>query len=184
MEADWSVEIGSGFPEIDGAWSGFVDLRLSLSTVDSLEEARNHPALREALLRLNAEESPIFTTKCDAWPLTSGEVDPDEFAATNITSNIGFASYIDVIERDPFRFASFALQESRARAIADVLRVNDLRQSRVDLVLRQAHLRENSGFGLTLYVAGCGANISEAETAWQAALEAAVAATIARDAGE
>src|SRR5690242_15140068 len=107
MEADWSVEIGPGLPVIDAAWDGFVDLRSSPEKIHAIVEARQHPALREALLMLNGAGSPVFTTKCDCWRLPVAEIDPDEFGATREIARVGFASYIDVVERDPSRFASF-----------------------------------------------------------------------------
>lgn len=180
MEADWSVEIGPKLPEINGAWEGFVDLRRFPGAVENIEEARLYPALRDALLMLNGEGSPVFTTKCDAWTIRDEDIDPDEFSATSETARVGFACYIDVLELDAGQFQSFEFHEQRAREIAMALRGVDLRGARVDTVVRRAHLSETSGFGLTLYVVGCGKNDADAITAWQAALRATVAATISR----
>ena len=179
MEADWSVEIGSGLPVIDASWGGFVDLRSSPEKIDEIEEARQHPALREALLVLNSAGSPVFTTKCDCWRLPESEIDPDEFAARREMARAGFASYIDVVARDPSRFASFELHAHQVRELTSDLRRLDLRQGRVDLVLRAAAFKEQNGFGITLYAAGCGATEGSAYVAWQPLLGAAVAATIA-----
>ncbi len=179
MEADWSVEIGPGLPVIEAAWDGFVDLRSSPGKIDEIEEARGYPALREALLVLNGHDSPLFTTKCDCWRLPGDEIDPDEFSATRETARAGFASYMDVVARDPSRFASFELHAHRVRELTSDLRRLDLRQGRVDLVLRTAAFNEQNGFGITLYAAGCGATEESAYLAWQAVLGAAVAATIA-----
>jgi hypothetical protein len=178
MEADWSVEIGPGLPVIDVAWDGFVDLQSSPEKTDEIEEARQHPALREALLALNGPDSPFFTTKCDCWRLPEAEIDPDEFAATREMARVGFASYIDVVERDTFRFASFDLHEKRVRELASNLRKTDLLSGRVDIVLRAAASCEQPGFGITLYAAGCGPSGGQAYVAWRAVLAAAVAATI------
>ena len=179
MEADWSVEIGPGLPVIDVAWNGFIDLQSSPERTDEIEEARQHPAVREALLVLNSARSPLFTTKCDCWALSESEIDPDEFAATREMARVGFASYIDVVERDPFRFASFDLHEKRVRELASNLRKTDLLSGRVDVVVRAAVLKAQNGFGITLYAAGCGATEGSAYVAWQAVLGAAIAATIA-----
>ncbi len=179
MEADWSVEIGAGLPVIDVAWDGFLDLRSFPERIDGIEEARRHPALRGALLAFNSGDPTVFTTKCDCWKLEGAEIDPDEFAASRETASMGFASYIDVVDREPGRFASLALHEQRARAIASILHALNLRTGRVDLVVRAADLNERSGFGMTLYAAGCGANDAGAYAAWNAVLVSAVAATIA-----
>lgn len=179
MEADWSVEVGSGLPRIDASWEGFVDLRKSPEKLDSIEEARSHSAIREALSLLNGADSPVFTTKCDTWTLTHEEIDPDEFAASGETARAGFASYIDMVGRNPARFASFEFHERRVRELTTLLRALDVQQGRVDMVVRAAHLQEQDGYGITLYAAGCGADEASAQTAWRAVLASAVAATIA-----
>lgn len=179
MEADWCVEVGRDLPIIEGYWPGFVDLRRSWDAIEKVQEARQHPALRDALSALNSERSPLFTTKCDAWPLAAEEIDPDEFAASSQTTGAGFASYIDVLERDATRFASFEFHERRARAIAAILRKVHLAQGRADIAVRRAYLQETSGFGVTLYAAGCGVDRAVAYGEWTAALAATVAATIA-----
>jgi hypothetical protein len=178
MEADWSVEIGPSLPEINAGWDGFVDLRSSQEKLKSIEEARSQPALREALLKLNTSES-VFTTKCDCWKLDEADIDADEFAASRDAAHAGFASYIDVVDRDAARFASFELHEQRVRAITSALLKLDVRQGRVDLVVRAAVYAGQSGFAVTLYAAGCGADSGRAQAAWRAVLGAAVAATIA-----
>lgn len=179
MEADWSVEVGPGLPRIDAAWEGFVDLRSTLAKLDSIQEARNHYAIREALLLLNGADSPVFTTKCDTWTLVQEEIDRDEFAASGDTARAGFASYIDVVARDIARFSSFESQERQARELTFGLRALDLRQGRVDIVVRAVFAKQANGYGMTLYVAGCGADDVYAYAAWSAVLGATVAATIA-----
>lgn len=178
MEADWSVEIGSGLPCIDASWEGFVDLRTAPRTIHIAEEAQ-HPALHEVLLTLNAKNSAVFTSKCDVWALVAKEIDPDEFGASRENANVGFASYIDILARDPAYFASFSFHEDRCRELVSHFRLLALPQCRVDLVLRAAVMNEQSGYGLTLYAAGCGVDEAGAYAAWQAVLASAVTATIA-----
>jgi hypothetical protein len=179
MEADWSVEIGPDLPIIDASWEGFIDLRHSLSAIDSIPEAAQHPALRNALLALNTDNSPVFTTKCDTWTLAKDEIDPDEFEARIENAQTGFASYIDLIERDSALTLSFGFHEQRICNLTSHLRQISLPNCRVDLVLRAAVIRDEHGYGLTLYTAGCGLDAAAAYTAWQTVLAAAVAATIA-----
>jgi hypothetical protein len=179
MEADWSVEIGPGLPRIDGFWESWVDLRDDPLAIEKVEEAVEHPAMGEALLTLNGGKSSVFTTKCDVWVLGEQEIDPFEFGATPETVRKGFASYIDVLESDSVQFASFAFHEERARGLASHLRAIDLRQGRVDVVLRAAEVRGLQGYGLTVYSAGCGGSEAEAYTSWRAVLVTTVAATIA-----
>ncbi len=179
MECDWSVEIGAGLPVIDGSWDGAVDLHASPSAVNTLDEAAKHPALREALLRLNAQNSPFVTSKCDVWTPAAEEIDPYEFAAMPDYALAGFASYIDVLVRDAKHFTSFPFHESYARGVISRLHKLDVHCGRIDLVIRAAIFEEKDGYGFTLYTAGCGANEASAYTAWQAVLAAAVTATIA-----
>jgi hypothetical protein len=72
MEADWTVALAPGDPVITVPWAAdggdmrgcrFVDLRLGAHLVDEIEEARSQPALRSALLLLNAATSPLWTAK-------------------------------------------------------------------------------------------------------------------------
>lgn len=179
MEADWSVEIGPDLPCIDASWPGFVDLRASTRSIGEIKEAAQFPALRNALFLFNAANSPVFTVKCDAWTLAEDEIDPDEFGALHEEACAGFASYIDVVERDCARFVGFPHHEQRAREVVTRLRPLDLGASRMDLVLRKAFVNGESGFGFTLYAAGCGANPESARKAWEAVLAVTVAATIA-----
>jgi hypothetical protein len=184
MDADWAVEIGPGQPRIDATWDGFVDLRRFPDAVGRVPEAAQHPALREILLALNAENSAVFTTKCDTWPLESAEIDPYEFSADSEHTGAGFASYIDVVDRDAAAFTSFAFHERRARELTSRLQALQLQQCRVDIVVREAiSEHEDSGYGLTVYAAGCGANHNAAYRTWETVL-AAVADTIASVPGE
>lgn len=178
MEVDWAVEIGPEQPFIDAAWEGFVDLQRAPHDITRLAEAALHPALRSALLTLNAKNSAVFTTKCDAWPLEPSEIDPDEFGAAREDTAVGFAAYIDLLERLPANFASFEFHERRAKEFTFQLRALELRQARVDIVVREAFSAEGRGYGLTLYVAACGATQVGAYQAWEKAI-ARVAATIA-----
>jgi hypothetical protein len=178
MEADWSVEVGPGLPCIEAWWPGFLDLRGSPHAVDTLPEPVLHPALRNALLTLNEAGSPVFTTKCDTWALPGDQIDPDEFGAGAGQAQTGFASYFDLLMRDPARFSSFSYCEQLARDIAAHLQSIPIACSRADVVARKAVKGEEDGYAITLYVAGCGAADSAAYAAWQTALAAAVAATI------
>ena len=179
MEADWAVEIGAGLPVIDADWVGFIDLRSGMDAVETIIEAAAAPALRDALITLNAADSPVFTSKCDLWALTPAEIDPDEFGcgATDPPSE-GFASWIDVIARDPKLFHSFEQHEAWVRRASDRLRTKPVLNGRVDLVVRSAMVAASEGFGITLYAAGCGVDTQAARAAWSEVLRAAVAATM------
>jgi len=101
MEADWEVEIGGDSPVIDACWDGFVDLRSNPNGARELPEAINLPALAEALIHLNGQQSPVWTAKCDAWPIpNASDLDPDELSATSAEAAHGWACYIDLLPRN------------------------------------------------------------------------------------
>src|SRR5215469_15130306 len=136
MEADWAAEAGSDLPSIVVPWEGFLDLRHNRSAVEHLEEAVAHPALSEALLALNSQGSFVFTSKGDVWELTRSEIDPDEFGTCHEEALEGFASYIDILQRDHAKFNSFDFHERWARALTTQLRSIGCSNGRVDLVIR------------------------------------------------
>jgi len=172
------VEVGPQLAVIDAGWPGFIDLRASRDDVVQVSEAKCNEAVREALLALNAPESPLFTVKCDLWELESSEVDPAEFDCTPADAQKGVACYVDVLARETAIFAVFARHEAWAQAVAVRLREFAFGCGRVDLVVRSAHAGGREGFGITLYAAGCGEDSKAAYAAWGGVLRAAVAATI------
>jgi hypothetical protein len=176
VEADWSVEIGAGLPVIDADWPGFVDLRRDLRSIDSIPEAIAEPALREALVVLNGADSPVFTSKCDLWMPGAEEIDTDELGCTSYVAAL--ASWIDVVTREAGLFVSFEAHEAWIRRATQQLRGDAIPNGRVDLVVRAAVAGEREGFGLTLYVTGCGVDTQAAHAAWEQVLRAAVAATM------
>ena len=95
MEADWEIEIGGHAPVIDACWEGFVDLRHAPGRAAELSEARDLPALADALARLNGPSSPLWTSKCDVWRPES--FDPDELDAPGRTGENAIACYIDLL---------------------------------------------------------------------------------------
>lgn len=178
MEADWSAEIGPRLDRIDPGWPGYINLRRGPEAVLSLPETAGTSALREALVLLNGQDSPVFTCKCDVWSIVPEELDPFEYDYPPGEPRVGFASYIDLVARDFVLFASFRLHESWARNTALRLRQSIVRNGRADLVIRAAIDGDAAGFGITLYAAGCGHDAVSAQAAWQLILQAAVAATI------
>lgn len=179
MEADWAVEIGPHAPIIVVPWEGFVDLRLKpLAAVEEISEAADHPPLRDALVRLNSATSDLFTSKCDAWWLNQEEIDTYEFGAQLETPRFGYASYIDVLFVHSEKFRSFPLHEQFVRRLTEELRTLEHSNCRVDLVVRSATFNSSSGYGVTLYAAGCGKNQFLAQLSWQRVLQTTVKATM------
>ena len=188
MEADWTVALAHGDPVITVPWAAsgddmrtcrFVDLRLGAHMVDEIEEARSKPALRTALLVLNAANSPFWTAKCDAWASSVEEgaepIDPYEMDAEASDIAFGTGSYIDLVPRDLSFLAGFERQERWIRAVTEVLRSTPARAARVELVLRRAEVEGVSGFTVTWFVEGCGSTAQHAGQRWAEALDLALA---------
>ena len=168
-----STNRGSG-----GGVVSFVDLRHNPEAVHLIEEAQRYSPLRRALVELNAPRSPVFTSKCDAFPLAKDEIDPFEFDA-DADCGLVITCYVDLVMRDPAVFASFSAHEAWLRQLVGRLRSGHrIRCTRVELVLRDASVFGEDGFGVTLYVAGCGDDGAEATRAWEAGLDAVLQAIV------
>ncbi len=81
QEADWELELGSGAPVIDGAWPGLLTCASFRTAVQRSKKTRLLPALGDALIRLNAHSSPVWTAKCDVW-IVQEPIDPYELDCT------------------------------------------------------------------------------------------------------
>ena len=177
MEADWEVDLGPECPVIDVAWTGFVDLQQNPDGICEISEATRFPNLAAALLRLNARavfsDDPevvlLQTVKCDLWP--TGPCDPYEMEATPETSLCGTACYIDLVPRRDAVFHSLQAAEFWARNTTEGLRSQSSSACRVDLVIRKAVTAADSGFGMTAYIAACGASPEASEERLGRALE-------------
>lgn len=178
MEADWAAEIGPRLDHIDADWPGFIDLRSHPRGVERIAEARDSSALEQALAMLNGRDSPVFTCKCDRWTLSAEEIDPSEYDAGAGSAVCGVAAYVDLVARDRSLFRSFERHEGWARNVVLQLRRLPLPNGRLDLVIRAAIAGDEAGFGMTLYAAGCGADASRAESAWEEILRAGATVTM------
>lgn len=178
MEADWAAEIGPDLPVIEADWPGLVDLRAEPEAVERIPEAAEYAALRDALLQLNAPESPVRTTKSDVWTLAAQEIDPLEFGCALNSELVGLACYVDLVALDAGLLASFERHEAWARRAVQEMRDAASAAGRVDLVIRAARAMRREGFALTLYVAGCGADVASAQASWASALRLAATVTM------
>ena len=189
MRAEWSAECGADDPVLVVPWSGpndtpgFIDLRENPYDLDHIPEAEQHPALLQALRALNAQRSPVFTAKCDAWTM-----DPDELESLKIELDLsptdaphGHASYLDLIWRDRSLFVSFPQQQQRVQRLARLVEPMEDAYSAIECVLRPAMvdlsgegLRFQEGFAVSVYVKACGTDAAHAYEHWGEALAAVV----------
>jgi hypothetical protein len=181
MQADWEFELGDGAPIIDAAWSGFVDLRSAPVRAYKLPEVAALPSLAQALVRLNAAASPVWTSKCDFWSAESlAEVHFDVFDldATEAQSAHVLACYIDLLPRG-LQWSEPASAEQVCRKICTNLKCASTSCSRTDLVIRRAEIAPGeSSLGITAYLIACGALEQHTLAALAAALHAFVGAVL------
>lgn len=180
MEADWEVEIGGGAPVIEVHWPGFVDLRSNPQRACQMPETAELPALAEALIRLNAQASPVWTSKCDFWPLLEQSAfDRLELDAPPERAAHATGCYIDLLPCNNLQWDNTELVLTACRLICSALRAHPLRCCRLDLILRRALFApEQLGSGITAYLTACGSSPAEASSTLSAALAAFTSAIL------
>ncbi len=183
MLSEWSVECSADDPVLVVPWSGasyqFVDLRENPYDLDHISEAEQHPALLHALRALNASRSPVFTAKCDAWPMDSEELETLRLELDHEAEDApaGFASYIDLLWRERSIFTSFHQQEQMLHRLMRHATGLDHPFAMLDCVLRPALVDltgPQEGFAVSLYIKALGHDPQNAEERWGEALDAVV----------
>ncbi len=181
MEADWEFEVGGDAPVIDAGWEGFVDLRLTperagdlARRLRSLPEAVELPALAAALERLNSQLSPVWTSKCDFWPvLGPAEWDADELDAPGGGYAHAMGCSIDLLPSSGEQWSHPQLAEGACRRLCSLLGPAPLRGCRVDLVVRSALVApDRISLGITAYLTTCGVTPAQAKGSLESALAA------------
>jgi hypothetical protein len=177
MEADWEIELGGGSPLIDACWPGFVDLRLHPERASKLPEAAALPVLAQALEDLNSATSPVWTSKCDVWPVVdTADFDPDELDAPPDCAAHAIGGYLDLLPRTEHKWDLPAAATADCKHLCALLHAIPLRCCRVDFVVRQAILdpapaaAASMSLGVTAYFTACGPTHAEATGTFQAAL--------------
>jgi hypothetical protein len=174
MEADWEFETGGEAPVIDAAWAGFVDLRLDPERARELAETEQFPALGAVLTNLNGASSPVWTSKCDVWPLVDAAGwDADELDAPSERATHAMGSYIDLLPANGQHWTAPEMAADACKRLCSRIHSVPLRCCRVDLVIRRAIVApERMELGITAYLTACGASAAEAAQALGAALDA------------
>ena len=180
MDADWEVEIGGEAPVIDACWEGLVDLRRAPELAAHLPESRELPALAPALVQLNSEFSPVWTSKCDVW--IPADFDPDELDANGREGKCALACYIDLLPQTDRRWPSPDYAIAECGAICQRLRNVPLRCCRADLIVRQAHIAPGRYcLATTAYLTASGPTLDSARATLESALGAFVSAILGAD---
>ena len=188
MLSEWSVECSADDPVLVVPWSDssdptgnrrFVDLRENPYDLDHLPEAEQHPPLMHALRALNASRSPVFTAKCDAWPLNPTELEQLrlELDITADDAPAGFGGYIDILWRERSIFASFHQQEQMLHRLNRHAALLYQPYAMLDCIVRPALVDltgPREGFAVSLYIKAVGHDSSAAEEHWASALDAIV----------
>jgi hypothetical protein len=174
MEADWEFEVGGDAPVIDAHWSGFVDLQNAPERALELAEVAQFPALADALAKLNAASSPVWTSKCDVWEHVDLEaVDADELDAPSDCFAHPIGCYIDLLPKSDQPWPLPDVAANQCRQVCNRLHEIPLRCCRVDLVIRRAFLVPDvMDLGITAYLTSCGASSLESARTLSAALAA------------
>ena len=173
MEADWEFEVGGDAPMIEAHWAGFVDLQSAPEQAMQLPESVQLPSLGEALARLNAADSPVWTSKCDFWPhLEADAFDPDELDAPHGHTAHAMGCFIDLLPKSDQQWTQPAMAEKACKRICGLLSAVPLRCCRVDLVIRRAFITPGvMGLGITAYLTSCGESPAAAAKTLEAALK-------------
>ena len=186
MLAEWSAECAAEDPVLVVPWKdpdgkmAFVDLRANPRDFEAVAEAEQHPPLMQALRALNATRSPVFTAKCDAWPLDSEELEQLQLNldVPATAAPAGFASYIDAVWRERSLFSSFHRQQQMLHRLTRLAAPLERPWAALDCVLRPALLDlegPREGYAVSLYVRALGPSPQAAWKEWAAALAAVVA---------
>jgi len=165
---------GLASPVIEAHWAGFVDLQRHPEGAENLPEAAQFPALAEALARLNAVDSPVWTSKCEFWPhLEAGEFDPDELDAPPGCTARAMGCFIDLLPKSDQQWPFPAMIEEACKYICTLLNAVPLRCCRADLVIRRAFITPDvMDLGITAYLTSCGESPAAAAKTLETALAA------------
>ncbi len=176
MEADWSVELGGDAPVIDQGWPGWIDICQDPSRIARLDEVNTFPPLGKALRWVLESNCGMLPTKCDFW--TREElVNACEYDADSGTNSTTANCFVDLMPQAATHWMHLASAEHWAEATVKKLQGIPCRNSRVEVVLRQAFKNDLSFLGVSLYISACGISTTQAMSTLTSALPLALAAT-------
>ena len=175
MQADFSVELGSGDEVLDFPWSDpdsrlrYYDLKRQPELLLELEEARQLPELAEFLAAINTPACTLESAKCDAWFTTDLQPEDDIFGATG-----KFGGYVDLIFSGPERLL-FSEHEKLAQQLITLLKRVPEIPAAAELLIRRCYYHGGNettdGFYFTLYLFGYGDDAEQPHQRWAIALK-------------
>ena len=179
MQADYSVELGSGDPALELPWRAedgsvrYFNLKLHPDLVLNIPEARKHPELSAFLTRINAADFPLETAKCDAWSSRELATEEEVFGAA-----CKFVCYVDLLfSADELRF-SLEKHKALVEDLCNLLKRAPEMAASAEFVIRHCHFHNSDnhadsriGFCITAYVTGFGDSDEEAVKRWTIALK-------------
>lgn len=153
---------------IEADWPGFVDLRRHPERISQIAEAAAFAPLADLLLALNADWSPLWTSKCDVWAPAPAEL----------------ACYIDLLPKEGAVFNPWQQAETFSRSfVASMVTHREGGpiaferagsgaggECSMTLVVRQAIVCGRQGFGITAYLGAKGADAPAAAQELAAAM--------------
>lgn len=178
MLADYAVELGRDDPALEMPWSSddpsirYYDLKTHPELLQQIPEATAHPALAAFLARINAQDFPLATAKCDAWP--SHEILPEEEI---FGCDCKFVSYVDLVFTDQVKRLASEMHEELVQQLCKLLKHAPEIAASVEFAIRRCYYRKeqdahesDTGFYLTAYVSAFGQSDEEARKQWTIAL--------------
>jgi hypothetical protein len=164
MEADWEIEIGENAPVMVASWEGFIDLLQNPDQIGQITEIEFFAPLRQFLMSLNSDASPVWTAKCDLW--APEEFDPYEFEADPESTHKAFACYVDLFSRGKLDWIAPNHIVRWCASFCTKLHDLPLKSSRIDLIVRRAVFGPGqTGFGITAYLCALGSDEPQAKEA-------------------
>ena len=141
------------------------------SLASRLHESDLLPGVDGILMRLNAIGSPVWTSKCDVWPVA--DFDLDELDGPQLPAQHALACYLDLLPTSAGQWPTLAATIEWCKEICGRVRDVPLRCCRADLIIRHAILSPpEPDLGITAYLTACGNTPGDASIALAAALHA------------
>lgn len=179
MQADYSLELGSGDPALELPWRAtdgsvrYFNLKLHPDLVLNIPEARNHPELSAFLTRINAAGFPLESAKCDAWSSRELAVEEEVFGAA-----CKFVCYVDLLFSSMDLRFSLEKHEGLVEDLCKLLQRAPEIAAAAEFVVRHCHYHTGDdhsdsriGFCVTAYITGFGDSDDEARQRWTIALK-------------